>query len=396
LPSTTCCLSFSLVLRRQWESAAQREARLLGGSDAWPIVAPIGRPKPKVIASDLDSVKRHVEAWRRVTIGEVGWEMISYRATASPVEMPLYWKLRQPTEWVAACADRSMREEFEHMASFVEQADACFHSLLIRGRSLWRDKPLNEVLQATRLASSLEPRCAGGKPLRALSWEGIDTKFFERNSRLVTALLDARFDGEVSRIGLEAFLGAVSEGDRWLLVMDLDGSLLSFRKQRVRSSELKSTPLPGKRLLIVENESCQHQLPGVSETIAVLGAGFDLGWTEGRWLQAKRIGYWGDIDTWGLQFLAYARQTLPHLDALMMTLEIFQRHLDAAVPEPIIAGTETPAGLNAAERSLYQRLLNEPRGRLEQEFLPDTTVRIAIEDWRFRGDSAEVLEPVSF
>ncbi len=158
--------------------------------------------------------------------------------------------------------------------------------------------------------------------------------------------------------------------------------LLLFRKQRVRRSELKDTELPGERLLLVENESCQHQLPDVPETIAVLGAGFDLGWTEGRWLRAKQIGYWGDIDTWGLQFLANARQTLPHLHALMMTPEIYDRNIETAVPEPVIAGTEVPAGLDEVEQSLYRRLLKELRGRLEQEFLPEKTVRGAIQDWR--------------
>jgi hypothetical protein len=120
-------------------------------------------------------------------------------------------------------------------------------------------------------------------------------------------------------------------------VRDLDGSLLPFRKQRVRSSELKDTSLPGKRVLIVENESCQHHLPDVPETVAVLGAGFDLGWVNGHWLQSKQIGYWGDIDTWGLQFLATARQSLAHIDALMMSPEIYEQNSEAAVPEPIIA-----------------------------------------------------------
>lgn len=65
--------------------------------------------------------------------------------------------------------------------------------------------------------------------------------------------------------------------------------------------------LPSERVLIVENESCQHQLPSVPNTIAVLGAGFDLSWTEAEWLARKKIAYWGDIDTWGLHFLAKAR-----------------------------------------------------------------------------------------
>jgi hypothetical protein len=370
-----------IVLRRQWEAAATREARLLGDSDGWPIIASIGRPKPKTFASDLDSVRRHVDDWRCVKIGEVVWVAVSYRAASSPVEMPLYWKLRQPAEWVAACEDRAMREECESMSVFIRQTDARFHSLLIRNRSLWHGKAIDEILQAARLALALEPRCADNRPLRTLSLEGIDTKFFERNSRLVTALLDARFDGEVSRIGLEPFLGARSDGDHWLLVMDLDGSLLPFQKQRVRSSELKVKPLPGKRILIVENETCQHLLPDVSDAIAVLGSGFDLEWTEGPWLHSKQIGYWGDIDTWGLQFLAAARQRLPHLDALMMTPDIYEQHLDAAVPEPIIAAAEAPVGLNAVERLLYERLLKERRGRLEQEFLSGTVVHEVIHDW---------------
>ncbi|HET6247550.1 MAG TPA: Wadjet anti-phage system protein JetD domain-containing protein [Tepidisphaeraceae bacterium] len=370
-----------IVFRRRWEAAAKREAYLLGGADAWPIVASIGRPKPKTMASDLGAVKRHVDEWRSVNIGEVVWEVTSFRAASAPVEMPLYWRIRQPTEWVAACDDRAIRAEFESMSVFFEETDACFHSLLVSKRYLWRDKAIGEILQATRLALALKPLCANGKPLRTLSVEGIDTKFFERNSRLITALLDVRFDGEVSRIGLETFLGAISDGDHWLLLTDLDGSLLPFRKQRVRSSELKNTRLPGKRLLIVENESCQYHLPDVPETVAVLGAGFDLGWVKASWLQSKQIGYWGDIDTWGLQFLATARQSLAHIDSLMMTPEIYEQNQDAAVPEPIVAGTQTPAGLNDIEQALYKRILKESRGRLEQEFLPLAVVHEAIRCW---------------
>ncbi|HEV7298063.1 MAG TPA: Wadjet anti-phage system protein JetD domain-containing protein [Tepidisphaeraceae bacterium] len=368
-------------LRRQWSASAVREACLLGGADAWPIVTQIGRPKPKEVASDFDAVKRHVEEWRRVKIGEVIWGSTSYRATSGPVEIPLNWNIRQPSEWIAACDDRSVREEFESMSTFCEHAEACFHRLLIGRPSLWREKPVDEVLQAARLAAALQPLCADNKPLRALSLEGIDTKFFERNSRLITALLDERFDGEVSRIGLESFLGAISDQDHWLLVIDLDGSLLPFHKQRVRSSELKDSPLPGRRLLVVENESCQHHLVNVPETIAVLGAGFDLEWLKGHWLQSKQVGYWGDIDTWGLQFLATARQSVPHVVALMMTSEIYEQNSEGSVPEPVVAGRVAPTGLTDIEQSLYERILNERRGRLEQEFLPTTVVRDAVQRW---------------
>ncbi|HBN77161.1 MAG TPA: hypothetical protein DD473_15365 [Planctomycetaceae bacterium] len=370
-----------MLLRRQWEVATTRESRLLGVSRAWPIVLSIGKPKPRVMAYDIDSVKRHVDEWRHVNIGEVIWESTSYRATANPVEMPVYWKLRQPTEWIAACSDHLISEEFESMSVFVEHTDVRFHSLLIRRRSLWRDKSLNEVLQACRLSVALKQNSAEGKPLRFLSLEGIDTKFFERNCSLITALLDKRFDGEVSRIGLETFLGAVTDCDHWLLVMDLDGTLLPFRKQRVRSSELKDTQLPSSRLLIVENESCQHQLPHLMNTIAVLGSGFDLGWIQANWLQTKRVGYWGDIDTWGLKFLAKVRQALPHVDAILMTSKVYEENIESAVSEPVIAGTDLPDGLNPIEQSLYRRLLSESRGRLEQEFLTESCIDETLRNW---------------
>ncbi|MEZ5323704.1 MAG: DUF2220 family protein [Verrucomicrobiales bacterium] len=371
-------------LKRQWDSPTTREERLLCGessANVWPVCVSIGRPRPGLVASDLDALKRHVEQWRNVRVGEVVWQSIAYRATAGPIEIPVQWKLRRPTEWIEAVDDRVIRTEFEAMATFAEQTDPLFHSLFVRKRSLWREKPIAEVLQAARLAMELEPGCANGRPLRTLSLAGIDTKFFERNARLVTSLLDVRFDGEVSRMGLEPFLGAFAEGDHWLLVVDLDGGLLSFQKQRVRGSELVVTPLPAARILIVENESCLHQLPALADTIAVLGAGFDLSWTAAPWLKEKRVGYWGDIDTWGLQFLARARSFVPHLQALMMTSDVFALHAGSAVNEPVIAGIDPPVELTDAERSLYAGLVQDPRGRLEQEFLPMDCVHAAISEW---------------
>lgn len=373
-----------LVLRRQWDDATRREARLLCAKDAWPVVVSIGRPSPRMISADIDAVKRHVFAWRQMRIGKVLWKAVRYRAAADAVEIPTQWLLQKPSEWLDACGDATMREEFVSLATIAGQTDSQFHPLLVRRRSLWRGRPTAEVVQAARLAMALSPNCAAGRPLRMLSMEGIDTKFFERNAQLVNALLDVRFDGEVSRIGLENFLGAFAESDHWLLTLDLDGSLLSFKQIRVRSSDLRATPLPGERLLIVENESCQHQLPSLPGTIAVLGAGFNLGWADADWLSTKKVAYWGDIDTWGLQCLASARKLVRHLEPLLMSSEVFARFSNLAVPEPVAAGTELPSELTSAEKDLYKRLLHEPRGRLEQEFLPDAFCRKTVLNWANR------------
>lgn len=368
-------------LRRQWDHANTRESRLLRPNESWPVVLSIGRPKPRQMQADLDAVKRHVESWRAVGIGEVIWEPIQYRSTADPVELPTQWVIRRPSQWISAVNDRAVGEEFDYLSDLVANCDTAFHSLLVRRRSLWRDRSPVEVCQAARLAMALEPGIAAGQPLRTLSLEGIDTKFFERNSSLVTSLLDVRFDGEVSKIGLEVFLGAFVEGSHWLLIVDLDGRLLPFPKLRVTSSDLGQICLPGERILIVENESCQHQLPRLRGTLAILGTGFDLGWTKSVHLESKSVAYWGDIDTWGLHFLGAARQNIPKLSALLMNSNTFENHRNMSVCEPVIAGTQCPPGLNGPEMRLYERLINEPQGRLEQEFLPAEIVNNELTDW---------------
>jgi hypothetical protein len=329
----------------------------------------IGKPSPKDLSQGLDRVKQHIESWRRLTVGEVEWQPLTYRAAASPIEVPTFWKLRRPSEWLEACGDKTMRSEFERTAKLIEITDACFHSFWIRYLKAWREKPIVEVVQAGRLAKALEPNCAGGSPLRMLSMEGIDTKFFERHAGLLTKLLDRRFDGEVGRIGLENFLGALIEDDRWVLLIDLDGQLLPFPKQRVRTSDLMTAKLACERLLIVENEKCQHHLPQLAGCLAILGAGFDLRWMQASWLDGIDIAYWGDIDTWGLSFLSRARKYRPELQARLMTEEIYESHLSAAVVEKITSGPEPLPELLPSEQSLYRRLLRENRGRLEQEFI---------------------------
>jgi hypothetical protein len=377
------------ILRKQWENASKREARLMVVPGAWPMELSIGRPSARDLKYHLDKVKRHVEAWKDVKVGRVEFKSIRYRATGDEVSIPIRWFIDKPSEWLAVCCDTTMKREFQSLSTLIEDTDKLFHPFWIRHRSAWRDVPIDEVVLAARVAMKLEPNMAKGRPLRTLSIEGIDTKFFERHARLLTKLLDLRYEGEVGRLGLEAFLGAWVDGDHWLLVIDLDGSLLPFRRQRVAASEWINAAVNCQRLLIIENEKCEFQLQKVPGTLAVLGSGFDLQWMQAGWLDAVEIAYWGDIDTWGLQFLAQARQFRPELTALMMTEETFEMGLvhqnsqgqSLAVIEPVPAGEAVPPNLRADEKRLYQRLLIESKGRLEQEFLPIEVVHQAIFNW---------------
>jgi len=369
-------------LARQWQRSSVRLDRLLNPA-SWPQSLNIGKPSARLFTDNIQAVLRHVENWRGVNLGKVDWEPVSYRAGLAPIFLPMRWHLRSPSEWVAATNDPMVSQEYAQLEYLVEQVDSAFHALLVAQRSLWLTKRSEEVVATARLATRLSPGCAQGRPLRLLAEHGVDTKFFERNSSLLTKLLDERFEGAVSEQGLTTFLDAFEETSHWVLVVPLQPELLPFKRLRLTTSELAETPLPGSRLLVVENEQCIHLLPEtMPDTLAVLGSGLDLQWLASAYLAGKQIAYWGDMDTWGLLMLARARLHQPAVQAVLMEQELFERHSPGnAVVEPAKALESAPLGLLADEEEFYRYLLTQERGRLEQEYLPKALVERAIRQW---------------
>jgi hypothetical protein len=368
-------------LARQWQQASIREERLLS-ADAWPVALSIGKPSAKIFSEDTLAVQRHVKAWQHVQVGDVDWEPIKFRAGADAVHLPVRWRLQNPSEWVTASADPSIFEEYASLEQLVEQVDELFHPMLVRQRSLWLKKPLQEVVDTARLAATLSPGCAAGRPLRLLAGHGVDTKFFERNNGLLTRLLDERFDGAASDQGLVNFLGALEEGDHWVLLAPLSGGILPFKRMKVTTAELAKMKMPCSHILVVENERCIHLLPALPDTIAILGAGLDLQWLSSACWVEKSVGYWGDMDTWGLLMLARARKYNPNLMPLLMNQSLFDQYgAGRSVPEPVIAQTIAPDGLTDTESAFYIHLLNQQRGRFEQEYVPEVEVARALMDW---------------
>lgn len=378
-------------LARQWARPDWRERQLLGGSAAWPLCLPIGQPDTQVFLHDAAALQAHLRQWREVEnlgIGELRWQERRYRGSSSAVPLPSHWLLNRPSEFLAAIEQFKAPEHAQIKAQYlrlgrnIAGADPAFQRLLVRRLALWRDLPDTEVQAALRLAGQLAPGCAQGKPLRMLALGAHDSKFWERNSALLTSLLDLRFAGEASRQGLVDFLGALHEGDHWLLLVPMAPGLLPFARLRVTARELQHTALPAQRILLVENESSLHQLPRpLPDCIAVLGSGLDLQWLSADWLPSRQVAYWGDLDTWGMAMLATARSYLPQLQALLMDQAVFDSHQSQAVAEPVPADPALYARLPPQELALAQYLCAQQLGRLEQEFLPGSVVAQAVYQW---------------
>ena len=379
-------------LAQHWNSADWRERQLLGATAAWPLTLAIGQPDTAVFLNDAAALRCHLQQWRAVEqhgLGSVQWQERRYRGSSDAIAVPTHWQLAKPSQCIAAISHfkvpghAQVKSDYARLSSLIAGVERPgFQRLLVRRLVQWRETPTEAVIAAAHIALQLEPGCAQGKPLRALAVQGNDTKFFERHASLLTALLDERFDGEASRQGLVGFLGALPEDDHWLLIAPLSPDLLPFAQMRVRASELLTTPLPGSRILLVENERCLHQLPApVQDTIAVLGAGLNLGWLAAPWLQERSVAYWGDLDTWGLHMLAIARGYVPHLQALLMDAATFSAHHPLAVTEPVHAPQSACGALHPDEAALAEHLRAQDKGRLEQEFLPTDTVHRAVRTW---------------
>ena len=379
-------------LAQHWNSADWRERQLLGAAAAWPLTLAIGQPDTAVFLNDAAALRCHLQQWRAVEqhgLGSVQWQERRYRGSSDAIAVPTHWQLAKPSQCIAAIrhfkvpGHAQVKSDYARLSTLIAGVERPgFQRLLVRRLVQWRETPTEAVIAAAHTALQLEPGCAQGKPLRALAVQGNDTKFFERHASLLTALLDERFDGEASRQGLVGFLGALPEDDHWLLIAPLSPDLLPFAQMRVRASELLTTPLPDSRILLVENERCLHQLPQpVAHTIAVLGAGLNLGWLAAPWLQGRRVAYWGDLDTWGLHMLATARHHLPHLQALLMDAATFSAHQHLAVAEPVHAPDSACGMLAPDEATLCVHLRTQQKGRLEQEFVPTNAVHRAVRAW---------------
>ncbi len=379
-------------LVRHWQSADWRERQLLGGAAAWPLVVPVGRPGAQVFLGDTALLRTHLQKWRDVDrqhLGRVHWEDTRYRGSSGDIAVPTHWELAKPSEAIAAISackvagHAQIRADYQRLSTLIAAVEhPGFRRLLVRRLVQWRDTPADAVIAAAHAALRLEPGCAQGKPLRALALAGNDSKFLERHAGLVTALLDERFGGDASRHGLAGFLGAAGEDEHWLLVAPLGPGLLPFTRLRVPASELQAQALPSRRILIVENERSLYQLPQpLDSTIAILGAGLNLGWLAARWLQDREVAYWGDLDTWGLQMLRTARRHLPHLQPLLMERATFDTHQDLAVPEPVPAMACEDPTVQHEDATLDAYLRTLPKGRLEQEFLPLHVVHDAVRTW---------------
>ena len=123
-------------------------------------------------------------------------------------------------------------------------------------------------------------------------------------------------------------------------------------------------------VFITENELNGLSFPPRPDALVIFGLGYGISLLDRLpWLAAKRVLYWGDIDTHGFAMLDRARGVLPGVESFLMDRETLLAHRSSWVREPR-QHVGPLKRLIASERELYDELVRGVHGdavRLEQE-----------------------------
>lgn len=374
--------------RLEWDHTGRLRQRLLG-TRPFPIPCLLKPPTGSQALEDLDHFHGYIAAWRKWPWpNQVAWVTKRFRQLGE-CEIPVRLEIESTQALIAALGaeaverSRGWAERMEPLLSL----DKALFNTLIKVLAELEKLSMVEIHLLIRLLPQLQCGMGRGRYLRALPLQKVDTKFVELNESLITALLDAIHDQEVSAHGgLEAWLGCRAKPSNWLYVKPLcpevKGRFAGLDLVRLSFEQLMTYSLPAENVLMVENLQAGYSLSELRDTIAVFGGGSNTAWVQADWLKSKRIGYWGDLDTWGLKFLSDVRLRQPHVEAVMMDRETLIAHVERGVCEELPA--ELPEyGLTPAEQTLFDDLRSSRFGvgRLEQERLSQDFVEKSLNRW---------------
>ncbi len=375
--------------QREWQNRTYIRQWLLGDRTGFDVA--LHPPTGVAAAQELDGFANWLSGWRDVC-KELPHCVVMERRTLrifGEHDIPIRLEIRSIVDLAMFLGDQAI-SRLRRIMALLRRFEAVGPEW--KRPSIWvltalEEWPEESIAMLLRLLPQLHAGMGEGRYLRSVPLNGVDTKFVEKNLVLIGAMMDQRSGGMVSIAGgLLRWLGCLTKDTDQLLIRPLcehtRESLGGFSKIWVTSEDLERTNPPGKRLLLVENAVSGLELPALDQTIAVIGCGGNLAWLRASWLHEKDVAYWGDIDSWGLHWLAVARRAVPNLTALMMDLETFQRHPEGVVSEDAAANPAT-AFLTQNEVELLKVLTEHPAApaRLEQEKLDRQWTTAALRAW---------------
>lgn len=375
------------LVGHEWHRRQHFKGRIL--KERVELEIPLKPPSGEEATQDPVKFQQFLKAWAGVApTSLVRWEERNLRGVG-PIRVPTHVMFPSTlaiAQFIGPDAVERLRQIAHRLKPFEgggpelwQAAAKSIHSL--EALSI----PECQMLGAALL--QLRAGMGAGLYLRSLPLDGVDTKLLERQGPLIERIA-RRWKGEEIETagGFTAWLGCLDRGSDRILMRplspELRESLWGLTRIWMGTDQLGDARLPGIRLLVVENETSGLSLPDLPGTVAIAGCGNNLGWLSAEWVQHRGIGYWGDLDSWGLRLLARARTLAPHVQSVLMDRETWDRHPGARVSEP--ASCDRPDdGLAGFEWALFDQVRGTGKTgeRLEQEKLDPGFVEDRLRRW---------------
>jgi len=378
----------ALVLKREWNNDAGLKARLLNRKP-FPIRIGLKPPAGRSAIADMTHFQKFISEWRsHLPQKTIQWEVRRYRVLSEQT-VPTFFiieNIKELLEFVGNQALQRSEKWTENMSPLLSVSDD-FYPVLVKHLKTFDSIRLSDARLLSRLVKQLSSQMGAGQYLRALPLVGVDTKFLENYQALISDVLDVQHDGEITASGgLLEWLGCLKNPRGWLTIRPLcenvKANIGGFPVMQLHSDVLREHALPANNILVVENMQSGLGLPLLKDTIAVFGGGKNVSWMDASWLKSKRVGYWGDIDSWGLSILSDVRSKLPSVKAIMMDTETLSQYEGRMVVEPESLDQQ-PGFLTDSEVQIFSNLKTGYYlgSRLEQERLSPDYIRIKLEAW---------------
>lgn len=357
----------------------------LAGEGTWPLVVPLGAPTEKDIGEDATAVRAWAVAWQSWTGGgEVVFEARQF-ARLGRQRLPVSLNFEGAAAVASAVGqERRWQTAGERYRQLIIRWPAFSHGIsqgkaLAARFDLLADYSAVDFERLVGLLSWLEAHPASNLYLRQLPVEGLDTKWIEKRTGLVVALLrELRpgVDDATHASDFHALCGLRRPAHRIrirLLCPALRALVGGLDDIEAPVDELAGLPIRPRSAVIVENLETGLALPDLPGVVAVMRLGHAVSALGSlAWLDGAKAVYWGDIDTHGFAILNRARRTLPQLRSVHMDEATLLAHRSLWGQEPAQCANVPMELLTEAERAVYDGLRANtwgPKLRLEQERL---------------------------
>lgn len=382
----------SRIRRREWDNFPSLKARLLG-TKGFPIRIGLKPPDGSSAILNMDHFQKFVQEWKSFHHQDlVQWSVKNYR-DLSEQDIPIFVVIGSIQDLIRFLGDKALSRSrlWECNMLPVLQLDQNLYPALVKHLDMVENLSSRDAELLAQLLPQLKPSLGTGLYLRALPLVGVDTKFLEKYLVLIEELTDTIHKGKVFESnGFLKWLDCIPHPKGFAqgvpivrpLCLTSREQLGGFPMMQIPSDILRENELPALNIIVVENVESGLALPEMDNTVAVIGGGKNVAWMDASWLKNKRVGYWGDIDTWGFSILSDVRSKLAEVEPLMMDIETIKMHEGRMVPEPEHVGS-VPVLLTNDEANLFNDLISDHflSSRLEQERLSSDYICDKLKKW---------------